>query len=93
MQSVEILALLRVLSITHIAICMPHRWLAGNCPKFEKHQFGVADMCEAVDLMEDAFKAIADDGNQLLDEAFMMGIYEPLMERLPPLKKYMAHMF
>ena len=50
-------------------------------------------MCEAVDLMEDAFKAVADDGNQLLDEAFMMGIYEPLMERFPPLKKYMTHMF
>ncbi len=28
LQSVEIIALLRVLSILHLAICLPHRWLA-----------------------------------------------------------------
>ena len=52
---------------------------------------GVVDMCEAIEMMEEGFKAVADDGDNFLDEAFMMGINEPLMERLPPVKKYMKH--
>jgi hypothetical protein len=33
LQSVKMIALFRVLSILHIAICIPTRWLAGKTPE------------------------------------------------------------
>ena len=41
-------------------------------------QFGVWDMGQIVDLMEDAFEKNANDGERLLDEQFMMNIFEPI---------------
>ena len=41
LQSVEIIALFRVLSILHIAICIPTRWLAGKTQELAEFRFGV----------------------------------------------------
>ena len=35
LRSVEMVVLLQVLSILHIAMCMPVRWLAGNTCAYE----------------------------------------------------------
>ena len=85
--------LLRVLSILHISVCMPMRWLAGNCVELKDYNFGVADMPEALDLMDVAFGKVADDGDLLLDEDFMMGMFEPLLSKINPFQDYMTYMF
>ncbi len=55
-QSVEMIALFRVLAILHVAICIPTRWLADKTQELAKFQFGVRDMGRIVDLMEDSFE-------------------------------------
>ena len=63
LESVEVVAMLRVLCIIHISVVMPMRWLAGKTQELGDHNFGVADMAECVDLMEKAFESVRDDPN------------------------------
>ena len=93
LQSVEVVAMLRVLSILHIAVCMPLRWLSGNCQDLAEHDFGVADMAWTVDLMEKAFTRVANNGELLLDEDFMMNIFKDISDKVPPFKEYLLFMF
>ena len=93
LRSVEMISLLRVLSILHISVCMPLRWLAGNCGELGEYGFGVADMATVVDLLDKAFFEIVADGEKLLDEDFMMGIFDSLKLKLPPLQEYLDYMF
>ena len=48
--------------------------------------FLVADMPKAVDLMYKAFSEITKDGNLMLDDDFMMNIFEPLAKKIKPFK-------
>ena len=89
LQSTEMVALLRVLSILHISICLPTRWLAGKTEDLADHDFGYFDMGRVLDLMEDAFIKIADDGELFLDEEFMMNIFSPLAERVNHSKSFL----
>ena len=47
----------------------------GNTEDLANHDFGYFDMGRVLDLMEDAFIKIADDGELFLDEEFMMNIF------------------
>ena len=49
--SSEVIAMLRVLSILHISVCLPTRWLAGNTQNLANYDFGYYDMGSAQDLM------------------------------------------
>ncbi len=84
LQSVEMIALFCVLSILHIAICIPTRWFAGKTPELAEFRFGVQDMGRRVDLMEEAFEKIANDGEMMLDKEFMMNIFEPIVDQVEP---------
>jgi hypothetical protein len=44
LHSVEMVALLQVLSILHIAVCMPVRWLARNTEHLAQYDFGSVSM-------------------------------------------------
>ena len=64
LRSIKMIAFLRVLSIIHIAICMPLRCLAGNCGDLSQHNFGLSDMASVVDIIEKAFyDSLIDGGN------------------------------
>ena len=65
--SVEMVALLRALSILHIAVCMPVRWLAGNMEHLAQNNFGAVSMGRTLDMLEDAFIKVSSDGALLLD--------------------------
>ena len=93
LTSVEMISLLRVLSILHISVCMPLRWLAANCGDLGEYGFGVADMATVVDLMDEAFFEMVNNGEKVLDEDFMMDIFKNLKEKLPPLQEYLDFMF
>ena len=52
LRSVEFVALLRVLSILHLSIFMPMRWLTANCGDLAQYKFGYTDMTGALDLLD-----------------------------------------
>ena len=62
LRSVEFDACLRVLTVIQMCVVFPSRWLYGNCHKLVEFNFGVANMSVTIDLMEDAWSNIANDG-------------------------------
>jgi hypothetical protein len=77
-RSIEVVALLRVLSILHNSICMPIRWLAGKTESLSNYDFGYYDMGRTLDIVETAFMKIIDDPSKFLDEDFMMGLFSEI---------------
>ena len=93
LRSVECVSLLHVLSILHIAVCLPTRWLSANTRDLAEYGFGYFDLGKMLDLFDDAFEKIMDDGSLFLDEDFMMKILEDLEIKIDPFKEYVAFMF
>ena len=50
-------------------------------------------MGKCVDLMEEAFLRIADDGELILNEDYMMNIFKPIRDTVKPLDEYLTMMF
>ena len=93
LRSAEVVAMLRVLSILHIAICLPTRWLAGKTHELKEFNFGYYDMGKALDLMETAFESILNDGSLIYDEAFMMdSIFAEISNTVDPFREYLTYM-
>jgi hypothetical protein len=92
-QSMEVVALLRVLSILHISICMPVRWLAGKTESLSHYDFCCYNMGRVLDIMETAFMEIIDDPSKFLDEDFMMGLFSEISTQVDPFKAYHEYMF
>ena len=55
---------------------MPLRCLAGNCGDLSQHNFGLSDMASVIDIMEKAFYESLIDGGELIDDDFMIGIFD-----------------
>ena len=84
---------LRVLSILHMCVMIPLLWLARNCHTLSQWDFGVAKMAWTVELMDEAFLKIANDGSKMFDDEFMFGIFQPILDTIPPFRQYMDYMF
>ena len=93
LRSVQFVAILRVLSVIQMCVVLPLRWLHGNCHKLSEFNFGVANMSLTIDLMDDVWLEIANDGSKLFDDDFMFGIFKPIIETIPPFEQYMKYMF
>lgn len=94
LQEFQHVALLRVLSILHIAICVPTRWLAGKTHELKEYNFGYYDMGKALDLMETAFESILNDGSLIYNEEFMMdSIFSEITESVDPFREYLQYMW
>ena len=93
LRSTEMVALLCVLSILHIAICLPTRWLAGNSKDLGNYDFSYYDMGKLLDIMEDRFEEISKKGELLLDEDFMMDMFLEIAEKVDPFATYLEFMF
>ncbi len=50
-------------------------------------------MGRTVDLMEEAFEKIANDGGMMLDKEFMMNIFEPIVDQVEPFAEYLGFIF
>ncbi len=48
-------------------------------------------MGKIVNLMEDAFEKNANDGERLVDEQFMMNIFEPIVNQVDPFAEYLEY--
>ena len=94
LRSVEVVALLRVLSILHLAVCMPTRWLAGKTHELADYDFGYYDMGKVLTCMETAFEAILDDPSLFLDEDFMLNtMFKEISDQVDPFAEYISHMY
>lgn len=63
----EMIAVLRVASILHLAVVVPMRWLlTANTHKLAECKWGEHSMGRAVDLLYTAFLSIQADGSLLL---------------------------
>ena len=93
LSSCEMTALARVCTIIHLSICLPTRWLAGNSHKLSDYDWSVRSMGQMIDLLEKALEEIEKDGTLIVNESFMMVIFNELIEKLPPFKEYIRHMY
>ena len=93
LRSVKIITFLHVLSILHIVVCMPLQWLAGNCGDLSQHNFAVYNMASVVDIIYKAFYEVLIDGEKLIDEDFIMVIFDGITKKLSPLQEYLNFMF
>ena len=82
LRSVKMIAFLRVLSILHIAVCMSLQWITGKCVDLSQQNFGVANMAYVVDIMEKEFYEVLMDRGGLIDEYFIMGIFDGITKKL-----------
>ncbi len=67
------------------------RWLAGNTHKLAKYGWGERSMRKAIALLHDAFVEIQSDGSLLLEQDFIMNIFSPLYNKIPPFKQYLDY--
>ena len=93
LQSVEIIALLLVLSILHISICLQTNWLSGNVEEIAEWDFGVLDMGDVVDTLKVAMEEIAGDGKLMLNEDLIVNIFSKFQEKIDPFNKYFTYIF
>ena len=68
----EMIALVRLLSILHVSVCIPIRWLAGKTHELKKHNWGPMSMGRVLDALEEAMQTIYEHPEKILDEKFMM---------------------
>ena len=76
-----------------MTVILQLRWLAGNCSELEHYNFGVADMPEVVDLMDNAFREIQVGNKNITDEDFMFNIFAPIAQKVEPFRQYLEYMF
>ena len=93
LSSTEMTALERVCSIVHLSVCLPTRWLAGNTHKLAEYNWSVYSMGRVIDLLEKAMESIENNGQLILDETFMMNIFNELVIELPPLSNYLTYLY
>ena len=55
---------------------MTLRWISGNFGNLSQHNFGVSAMAPVVDILDKAFYEVLIDGEKIIDEYFMKGIFD-----------------
>jgi hypothetical protein len=93
LTSQEMIALSRFLSIMHIAVCMPLRWLAGCTHKLGVYDWGPFSMGRAIDSLKDKMNLMVDDPSLILNKNWMMDMWKPFSNELPPFEKYLNETF
>ena len=61
LASSEMIALVRLLSILHISVCMPIRWLAGTTHEMKDYDWGPMSTGRVLDTLEGSMEKIAED--------------------------------
>ena len=92
LTSTEMIALSRLLSIFHISVCMPFRWLAGKTHELRDFGsdvgWGAMSMSRVIDTLYDKMNKLYTTPSLIVDDEFMMGIFNEYVEELPPFQDY-----
>ena len=84
---------MRFYDIIHITIYLTIRWLADNYHILDDYNWSVRSIGIMVDALETVLEAIEEEGLIILNGEFMMGIFQWIMDEIPPFEKYWTHMF
>ena len=93
LTSSELISLVRLLSILHISVCIPMRWFAGKTHELSTYNWGPMSMGRTLDTLESKMQEISSKPTLILDEKFMMGIFDEFSNELPPFKEYLCLLF
>ena len=94
LSSMEMIALARLLSILHISIVIPFRYLAGKTAELgEEHDWCPFNMGDVLDVLDKKLEELIKKPELILDEKFMMGMFDKFREELPPFDEYLTDLF
>ena len=92
LTSEEMIALSRLLSILHISVCMPFRWLAGKTHELKAYGldfgWGAMSMSRVIDTLYEKMTKLYESLSLILDDDFMMNIFSEYLQELPPFEEY-----
>ncbi len=93
MTSLEMLLMFCLLSILHLSACIPVRWMAVNTHTFPHHKWSPHSMGRAVDTLESSFTQVIDNRKKILDENFMMHIFDGFSEEIIEFDEFITFKF
>jgi hypothetical protein len=89
LKTSELVALSQLLSILHIAVCIPCWWLAGKTHELARYDWGPMSIGQMIDMLNDAMGDIHKTPALILDEKYMISIFDKYLHELPPFKNYL----
>jgi hypothetical protein len=95
LTSSEMIALSRLLSIIHLFIVVPCRYLAGKSHEFRDYNWSALDMnmSRVVDTLHQKLLKIKKQPDLVLDPIFMDNIFLEYRDELPPFQEYWNMLF
>ena len=93
MTSEEIIAQSRLYAILFISFCVPMRWLAAKTPDLGKWGWGPISNGDAIDTLREKMMDLVDNPTKVLNEDFMMNMFQKYVVAIPPFKLYCEHLF
>ena len=93
LTSVEMIALARLLSIIHIYVVKPFRFLAGKAHEFAEYKWGAADMSQVIKALYGKLGEIDSEPDLVLDAFFMDNIFIKFRRQLSPFALYWDVLF
>ena len=86
-------AVSRVLSILHLCIVIPVRWISAQTHLLGQYNWGARSMGRVLDILEESMDEINTNHSLILSKDYMMGIFVELHDELPPFKEFWEHKF
>jgi hypothetical protein len=87
------IALSRLLSIIHLFIVVPCRYLAGKSHEFRIYNWGALDMSRVIDTLHLKLLKIKKQPDLMLDPIFMDNMFLEYRDELPPFQEYWNMLF
>jgi hypothetical protein len=86
------IALSRLLSILHISVCTLFRWLAGKTHELQDYGtdfgWGAMSMLGVIDTLYEKMNELHKSPSLIVDDGFMMIIFNEYLLELPPFEEY-----
>ena len=93
LTSSQMIAMSRVYTIFHVAICLPMRFLVDKAHKLADQDWSCRSHNRLLVIVDNKLKEIVESPDNFLDHDFMMNIFEDLRQEMTPFDKYLSYMF
>jgi hypothetical protein len=81
------------MSIIHLFIVVPCRYLAGKSHEFRDYNWGALDMSRVIDTLHQKLLKVKKKPDLMLDPIFMDNIFLEYCNELPPFREYWNTLF
>ena len=86
-------AISRVLSILHMCIVIPVRWISAQTHNLGQYKWGARSMGRVLDIIEESMDEINTNHSLILSKDYMMAIFVELHDELPPFNGFCENRF